>query len=38
MHDTHFAQHCFERIYDPLKAHGIKSNEHWIWLDGCAGQ
>ena len=28
MHDTHFVQHCFEIIYDSLKAHGVKFNEH----------
>lgn len=37
-HDTHFVQHCFDNIYDSLKGHGIKFNEHWIWLNGCVGQ
>ena len=36
-HDTYFAQHCFGKIYDSLKNRGITLNEHWIWLDGCAG-
>ena len=27
-HDTYFVQHCFNKIYDSLKAHGIKFNEH----------
>ena len=33
-HDTRFVQHCFERIYDSLKACGIKLNENSIWSDG----
>ena len=37
-HDTYFVQHCFGNIYDSLKSRGIKFNEHWIWLDGCAGK
>lgn len=37
-HDAHFIQRCFDKIYDSLKGCGIKFNEHWICLDGCAGQ
>ena len=37
-HDTYFVQHFFEKIYDSLKSHGIKFNEHWIWSNGCIGQ
>ena len=38
-HDTHFLQHCIEIFfYDSLKSRNVKFNEHWIWLDGCAGQ
>ena len=37
-HDTHFVQHCFDNICDSLKVHGIKFNDHWIWLDGCTCQ
>jgi len=35
-HDIHFVQHCFDKIYNSLKGHGIKFIEYWIWLDGCA--
>ena len=37
-HDTRFAQHCFDRIYDSLKSHGIKFNEHWILSYRCVDQ
>ena len=37
-HETHFVQHCFDKIYDSLKGRGIKFNEHLIWSDGCIDQ
>ena len=37
-HDIYFVQHYFGKIYDSLKSHGRKFNEHWIWSDGCVGK
>jgi len=37
-HDLHYVQHCFQIFYKQLKERNIQMDQHWIWLDGCAGQ
>ena len=37
-HDTCFVQHCFGMLYKELSRRKITFKEHWVWLDGCAGQ
>ena len=37
-HDFHYVQHCFQLFYDRLVTRGTQFHQHWIWLDGCAGQ
>lgn len=37
-HDTLFVQHCFMMHWQLLTQQGIRSTQHWVWSDGCAGQ
>jgi hypothetical protein len=36
--DYFFVQHCLMLHWEGLIAAGIRSSEHWIFIDGCTGQ
>jgi hypothetical protein len=37
-HDLVYVQHYFQLFYNHLKEKNIHMDQHWIWLDDCAGQ
>jgi hypothetical protein len=37
-HDIVFVQHCLLMHWRWIVDHGIRPQEHWVFLDGCAGQ